>query len=492
MASKRRRRTSIRTASGAAQVRFLERIRALRDDPLRVLPEPIGDEPKPLRKARARLERIAKGKVSILDRRDKGIVGAVVQILDVAEWQTVPRLMDQRVDGQRRFFLQRGHVSRGCSLGVQNHDAPVVLLQAYREMAKRHGLHFFAGDRVWCSGSSPQPPRAWLDSLAAGVALQDEAADRYGCGHDGARVALGLRGGPDIVVCPACAKTIAGDKAKNVHARLAERYAGPRIRHPVDVGVVLPDATRAEPSAEDLAAYRAGVADEQRLTTAAVAAWRDRASDERRYVLGERDLGSDVEAFLDAIGSEAWERPALRELVSDGHVGERATVDAVMRAHRQRWPQALAALAGEATADEVLARHRGVAPRQLLREARRAAERVERTRDLPPLALGPVGGWIDAFVRNVRAGERREALATVAPAIVRGVPPPFHLYAFLQAAGGDQALETRFASDDREAAEGWGEDARALLAASGDAYRERLAAYLRETGTGEKVRDAGR
>ena len=118
MAARKKKRTSIRTAAGTAQERFLERLRALRDDPTRVLPEVIGPEPKPLAKVRAGIEKAATGRPGFAAKRDKGVVGAVVQSMPLAELEAVPRLVDHKVGGRRRFYLMRGQAARRAMRGV--------------------------------------------------------------------------------------------------------------------------------------------------------------------------------------------------------------------------------------------------------------------------------------------------------------------------------------------------------------------------------------
>ncbi len=259
MAKRRKRRTSIRTTAGTVQEQYLSRMRALRDDPTRVLPTCTHDEPKPLQKIRVRVERMATAKPGLFDRRDKGVVGAVAQAIPLAELEAVPRIADHKVGGKRRFYLQRGHVARNCSLGVQNHDDPQVLLMAYRNLAKDHGLHFFAGPGLWCTGDTPRPPAEWLDDLLD-VPLKAEGADLFGCGHtDVDRVLLRFYGGPAVTACSRClGKT-------SLHGKIAMRYAGPKQRQPVEVLRLSSDATISEFPAESVAAYRGGILNEARL-----------------------------------------------------------------------------------------------------------------------------------------------------------------------------------------------------------------------------------
>src|SRR5689334_1276053 len=117
-----RRRSGLRTASGNLQEAFLERVRAVRDDPLLAFPEVVGDEPRELAKLREGLEAAKAGKLGFFARRDKGVLGAVWACRELAEREGVPRLLDVRIDGQRRFFLPAGHISKQACLGVQNWD----------------------------------------------------------------------------------------------------------------------------------------------------------------------------------------------------------------------------------------------------------------------------------------------------------------------------------------------------------------------------------
>ncbi len=253
---RRKRRTSIRTAAGVAQELFLERMRALADDPHRVLPECPDGEPKPIMKIRAGLDKLAAGKIGFFAKRDKGIVGAVANSLPLAKLEAMPRMLDTKIAGKRRFFVQRGHVVRSCMLGVQNHDEPRALLTAYRPMAKEQGLHFFASDRVVCL-ETPIPPTDWIERVAKEAEREWTAVDGgWRLGPEGPAVRLQFRGGAFIDVAP---------KGPNVHGILTQRYAGPKLRHPVAITLI--DDGEHEPDREAVAAYRAGVMDEHRLLT---------------------------------------------------------------------------------------------------------------------------------------------------------------------------------------------------------------------------------
>ncbi len=259
MAKRKKKRTQIRTAAGTVQEQYVARIRDLRSDTSRILPQCLGDEPKSLRKIRARIEKMGT-EPGFFDRRDKGIVGAVAHAIPLAELEAVPRIADHKVAGKRRFYLQRGQVSRAASIGVQNFDDPLALLLAYRDMAKSDGLHFFAFPKLWCSGTTPNPPEAWIDHLTD-IPLKAEAPDRFGCGHaDTDRVMLRFPDGPGIAICPTCAK-----KEGHMHGRIAGRYAGPKQRQPVDVVRLGADGTEHPLNAEAVASYRGGLVNEHQL-----------------------------------------------------------------------------------------------------------------------------------------------------------------------------------------------------------------------------------
>lgn len=256
----RRRKSSLRTAAGALQDQFLQRMAKLRDEPNLVLPESLGREPRSLAKLRRQIAALQAGRTPLAARFDVNVLGAVHRARQLADWEAVPRMLDAKVAGQRRFYVQRGQVKRACSLGVQNFDQPRVLLLAYGPLAQRHGLHFFAlPDKLVTTGKAPNPPAQWFAAVAGDAfAATQESEGRWGCGHaDRDRVLLQLRGGPGLVCCASC-----GERANGIHKRLRERYVGPLQKKPVDVHVLKADGTMKEPSREALARYRGGIAGE--------------------------------------------------------------------------------------------------------------------------------------------------------------------------------------------------------------------------------------
>ncbi|MEK6975431.1 MAG: hypothetical protein AABY18_03715 [Candidatus Thermoplasmatota archaeon] len=257
----RRRKSGLRTAAGSLQEQFLDRMQALADDPTVVLARSVGPEPRPLAKLRRGLEALKAGRTPLAARFDAHVLGATYRAMKLAEWEAVPRLMDAKIAGQRRFYIQRGQVVRACSLGVQNFDHPRVLLLAYASMAQRHKLHFFAlPDGVVCTGKAATPPPEWFSNVGGeNVALAPEGEGAYGCGHrDRDRVLLGLQDGPSLAVCGPC-----GQRAEGMHRRLRERYIGPQQKKPVTLHVQKADGGAvAEPPREAMARYRAGIATE--------------------------------------------------------------------------------------------------------------------------------------------------------------------------------------------------------------------------------------
>src|SRR5207245_557766 len=158
--------------------------------------------------------------------------------------ESAPRLLDARIDGHRRFYLQRGHTSRAASLGVQNWDDPLALLLAWQPWAARRGLHLLAGPSLWC-GERCAPPRAWLAGLCerAGIDLAAEEAEgegteasdgvaRASCPHgEGARVEIRLDDGPGggfaLRLCAACGRRARQSSGAALAVHVQTRHAGP-------------------------------------------------------------------------------------------------------------------------------------------------------------------------------------------------------------------------------------------------------------------------
>jgi hypothetical protein len=231
-----RRKSTLRTASANLQGAFLERVRAVRDDPLVLLPTAVGPEPRELAALRKGLEAAGRGKLGFFARRDKGVLGAAWSCRALADRKEVPRLLDARIDGERRFYLPTGHVRKTACLGVQNWDEPLALLLAYEGMAEA-GLHFFAGRDLWCTGPSATLVADWVEDLAerAGADLTLDGAHAR-CPHaDRAALAHVLPGGPEIRLCASCATddfgTLLQARVRNPGGRRPTARAKPSRRN---------------------------------------------------------------------------------------------------------------------------------------------------------------------------------------------------------------------------------------------------------------------
>ena len=469
-----RRKSALRTASGNVQEQFLERVRAVVADPTLVLPVSVGDEHPAIAKLRERLE---SGKLGFVARFDKGLLGALRAVEELAKRESAPVLLDARIDGNRRFFLTLGHVQRLVLLGVQNWDDPLALMLAYGPLATDEGLWFFAGRELWCTGAAPTPPPEWWDDLAerTGLALLGEG-DRS-CPHpDRPRLELRFPGGPALSACGPCAK-----RAGHLHGHLSQRAlrgAGPA--RPVELVVAMPDGRRL-PLLDRLDAfYRAGRLDEQRLVEQTM---RGAASDAKFELAGH--AYADQDAFLAALDLADWEREPVRILTADGHRGASRSVSDILAAHRDRLPSAVASLLPDDA--EFAARHADVEARSLFRLARDEATTRERTRGLPELARpGPVGAWFDGLARDHRRLDRAAFLQRVRREASHPAHPT-HFFAALVALGLELEGERFLAHDAKEAGRSLAPLAKLVLEASGDAYVAALREYLREAGTGETV-----
>ncbi len=474
-----RRKSAIRTATENVQEQFLERVRQVAEQPSLALPEAIGPEWSGLARLRRRLNQ---GKLPFGARFDKGLVGAIRIAREVAKLQEAPRMMDARIDGNRRFFLLRGHVRKLCQLGVQNWDDPLALMLAYGPMAVKHHLHLFAGSQLWCSGTKPMPPREWFDDLAerTEIELQPDG-DGAACPHqERPQVSLQFRGGPGIKVCGAC-----GHKAKNLHSHITNRYVSDRPARPVEVAALLAGGATVPFSDILLTSYQKGKIDEAELIEAALKAWHKEARGSGRYVLAGRDFGSDQDKFLDHLDLAPWEREPVRQITAGGHVGPQGAAADVLSEHRDALPSGIEVLLpGEGVA--FAKSHPGTDPRTILRLAHDQADRRAKTRDLPEISssLGELGMWIDAFTREARTIDRAHLLANVRKLVPQSRHPA-HLYAFLCAVGFESEGERTFSHDQKEAGAHWAPLAKAVMEATGAAYRDAVLAYLRETGAGE-------
>ncbi|MFO1533106.1 MAG: hypothetical protein ABR562_05330 [Thermoplasmatota archaeon] len=177
----------------------------------------------------------------------------------------------------------------------------------------------------------------------------------------------------------------------------------------------------------------------------------------------------------------------MRILTAGGHVSEASATSDILAPHRDRLPQAVDALLGAGEGPAFVGQHSGVEVRTLLRLARQEAERRGKTRDLPTLSsVGELGAWIDGFARAARTLPRAALLQRVRKE-VPSARHPAHLFAFLSALGMESEGARTLSHDQKEAGVHWAPLARRVLEASGEAYRDAVVGYLRETGAGESA-----
>jgi hypothetical protein len=477
-----RRRSGLRTASANLQEAFLERMRAVRDDPLIVLPEVVGDEPKELAKLRQGLEQAKAGKLGFFAKRDKGILGAAWACRELASKDSAPRLLDTRIDGDRRFFWPVGHIAKPACLGVQNWDDPVALITAYQSFADG-GLHFFAGSDLWCTGRAAVLLPEWIASLGARLETELEAdggdarckhPDRAALAHVLPGPSGGVRG-PEVRLCADC---LHGETAGVLAARV--RNAGGR--RPFTLEVVLPDGSRRPVASEADAYYRVGSRPGRELIAAEVAGWHKGQAG--RFAVGDRLYASQDE-FLDAVEAPGWMRPALAAMTAPGHTGPPMSLADLLVRHRARLADGLRALG----ADPARVAERGANADEgaMLRIAHELSEREAKTADLPSVApSGPVGAWIDGFVRSRRTDGEVVTLQKVRREAPR-LQGKAHVAAFIAAAGADPSVGTGFSLDTTDAGRSLAPLAKRVLEAAGPAYVEALRTYLTESGSGETL-----
>lgn len=476
-----RRRSALRTASGNLQEAFLERVRAVQDDPEVVLPVlPEGTpEPKELARLRDDLAKAKEGRLGFFARRDKGVLGAAWACRKLAEKDSAPRLMDARVDGDKRFYWPVGHIRKPACLGVQNWDDPATLLLAYEPLAEEAGLHFYAEPELWCTGTEARLLPEWVEALGkrmgADLAVDGQKAT---CPHpDRALLVHALHGGPEVRLCRGCGKDDAG-------RGLFARVRNPGGRRPFGLHVLLPDGSRHEPAKDADALYRIGQRTPAALIDAAVADWHRGLAGSGRFAVGDRLLAGQDE-FLDHVEAPAWMRPALAAMTKEGHAAATDTLADVLASHRARLADGIRALGAD---PEDIARRGGNSDEgALLRMAHEASQRAAKTADLPAVRpSGPVGAWVDGFVRSRRTDGEVVALQKVRRESAR-VPHKAHVAAFIAACGGDPAMGTGYSHDVKEAGLGMAPLAKRVLEATGPAYVAALREYLEQTGSGETL-----
>jgi len=329
-------RIRARIASKVREKDLIDKAKALKDDYELILPDcPRECGSCPLKKTRARLEKITKYKddpyklAKFANRGDR-LARAYAATIGLVHEEKTPYLASATYPAGTITFALRGKTDREKLIAVQNYDSPKWRVLGVANLVKKKGLHIYSfGDSFICTGREAAPPEEYVRSAAESVGASRLDGDVYSCPHSPSSVNHiefdWVSAGKKILLCESCSS-----KSKNSLAKLAEGMAVPRVLNEFDISVRRPlkvvsgnggckGALDRQVDEDLLEDYTAGKIGDRELVEKHMQAVLEHLEGEKKrlYIRGDRCFGDDMETFVKDLTSDEVEVKAIVGLLAD-------------------------------------------------------------------------------------------------------------------------------------------------------------------------------
>jgi hypothetical protein len=395
-------------------------------------------------------------------------------------------------------------------VAVQHSDDPERLLIGYLDWTRK-GFHFFAtGDRLWCTGRSPEPPAEFRSAKMAELPYRfvaDPKGQWYGCTHlaEGdprPYLEVGWAGaGTAFRVCERCAKS-----DRHLLSSVSDGIAVPDPGSAFPVSAALNVRCRAGTACvhahlpelprgirQQYEKGRLGDADLLREYLGELRPRIERTSQPTLVVNGTC-FGSDLDGFLGELHPTPVERRALETVLrqTTGYFSiDRATAG---QALEQLWPAHAETIIRSIVDDpqesqKLIDELRGAPPgrvAEILKRVQRLREEREVLDSLPRYqGLSPPAVYVDRVARVYRTHGEGDAERTLFEFLPREGNVRGLAYALLLALGRAQSHAWQFSESEQKFGAFLSDAARATLAAPPEAYHDALGRLFLAAGVAE-------
>ncbi len=231
---------------------------------------------------------------------------------------SVPYLATAKLAGEEVSYAQRGAVGNDKLIGMQYYNDPKIRLLLFSGIAKKKGVHIYSfGDEIVCS-KKPNMPVDYIYDTFWDTPYEFEN-DEISCGHhsDGILVIRVKSAETEIRICKDCAKEV------STLQFLISRFVGGDPLDDIEVFVEHSyhsegSEGRTQVTGDNLKKYSAGLLTDVNILNIILKGEIGslKSSDSATYIIGTKNYGSDLDAFMnDLTGTEA-ELLALRSYLS--------------------------------------------------------------------------------------------------------------------------------------------------------------------------------
>lgn len=419
------------------------------------------------------------------------IVRAYAGTISLAASGSVPLLASGKLGGETVSYAVRGTVNATKLIGCQYYDDPKKRLLLYTDYVKKHKLHLYSfGDTLVCA-NDPNMPEDYLYD-AFWESPYEFPNDGLSCGHDAsAALEIHIKSLDETIsICENCAKSVstlayvvsrlaANDPLDDIEVRVRHKFhsAGEKDVEPI--------------TGDRLKDYMAGkVTDANIIDSVKRSKLGDlKGGSSATYVIGARNYGSDLDAFLSDLDGSEKEAEALRRFLS---ANSRAVVirtgktSEALAALWQADAKAIVSTFTDAATAEKLGDLSRKQPGAAIEEAYGVFLSADIVASLPTLNRpGPVTQLADSLAKAAKVGGAPMVEDTAAKASLKNNAMRSMAAAFMIAMGDEPTI--KLSREERDLADYLAPFARKVVDSPGAKYKDALSTLLVASGANEKV-----
>ena len=405
----------------------------------------------------------------------------------------IPLLATANIGGEKVPYAVRGSVNAALLIGCQHYDDPKIRLLYYNPIIKRYKLHLYSfADGLVCSDDPNMPEDylydAWWDTP---YKFKDDGID---CGHKGA-VSLNIHIkslDKTIHICEDCVKEVptlahlvsklcAVDPLDDFEVTIEHKYHSEN-----DSGVVkIVD--------DDLKAYMVGKLNDKLLLEKIK---RERLGDLSQssgltLIIGEKNFGSDLQGFIEALDGPENEKTGLRALLEKNPMPvvlrNGKTAEAISTLWDTKWKEIIAAFTSDEFSERYTERPRS-SPAVVLDTAHKDFISIDVVKSLPVFNKpGYVTRLADSLAKAYKVGGYPMLLETALASTAKDTSCRVLMVAFVRLYDEKAQLHFTVSADDEDFAEFLKPFVKNVIEANGDKYRDCMNTLLMACRSGESV-----
>ena len=405
----------------------------------------------------------------------------------------IPMLATATIAGEKVPFAVRGVVGNDKLIGCQYYDDPRLRLMYYNSFIKRNKLHLYSFEGGLVCSDVPNMPEDYLYEAFWDTPYEFKD-DALSCGHGGT-LSLEIRVksiDECIHICEDCAKDI------STIQYIISKVCALDPLDDMEISVIHPYHSANESGKEKIEGdlfikYLRGELKDRTLLQAVK---KDKLGTLRKgeistFVIGAKNYGSDLSAFIDAISGPESERNTIKRFLDSESVSivikNGKTSDILAYLWEDHWKAIIGIHTSPDIADSYVERPKNP-PSFVLDEAHGRFISVDVVANLPEFKKPrPITKLSDTLAKAVKVGGLEHLLKTVAAESLKDHRFRSLAAAFILACDPSAKLPMNLTSDERGFTDFLIPFAKAVIDAEGEKYRDTMNTLLTASSSGESV-----